>query len=56
MKEKVIIFIFVLIISQSSDHFLRNVIKKPLNNNISTINIENADDLWHYFSRFPVNN
>ena len=56
MKEKVIIIVFVLIFTQSSDNFLNNVIKNPLNNDISTINIAIADDLWHYFTRFSVNN
>tara|TARA_Y100000741_G_scaffold244999_1_gene187999 strand:+ start:69 stop:239 length:171 start_codon:yes stop_codon:yes gene_type:complete len=56
MKEKVIIIVFVLIFTQSSDNFINNVIKNPLNNDISTINIAIADDLWHYFSRFSVNN
>ena len=56
MKEKVIIIVFVLIFTQSSDNFLNKVIKNPLNNDLSTINIAIADDLWHYFSRFSVNN
>ena len=56
MKEKVIIVVFVLIFTQSSDNYLNNVIKNPLNTDISTINIAIADDLWHYFSRFSVNN
>ena len=56
MKEKVIIIVFVLIFTQSSDNFINNVIKNPLNNDISTINIAIADDLWHYFTRFSVNN
>ena len=56
MKDKVIIVVFVLIFTQSSGNFLNNVIKNPLNKDISTINIAIADDLWHYFSRFSVNN
>ena len=56
MKEKVIIIVFVLIFTQSSDNFINNVIKNPLNRDMSTINIAIADDLWHYFSRFSVNN
>ena len=35
---------------------LNKVIKNPLNNGISTINIAISDDLWDYFSRFSVNN
>tara|TARA_B100000945_G_scaffold245102_1_gene201351 strand:+ start:556 stop:726 length:171 start_codon:yes stop_codon:yes gene_type:complete len=56
MKEKVIIVLFVLIISQSSHNFLNNVIKNSLINEKSTINIAIADNLWDYFSRFSVNN
>ena len=56
MKEKVIIIFFVLIFSLSSNNFLNKVIKNPLNNEISTINIAIANDLWDYFSRFSVNN
>ena len=56
MKEKVIIVVFVLIFSHSSNNFLNKVIKNPINKDISTINIASADDLWDYFSRFSVNN
>ena len=56
MKEKVIIVSFVLIFSLSSNNFLNKVIKNQLNNDLSTINIPIADDLWHYLSRFSVNN
>ena len=56
MKEKVIILVFVLIFTLSTDNFLNNIIKNPLNNDISTINIAIAEDLWDYFSRFSVNN
>ena len=56
MKEKVIIVSFVLIFSLSSNNFLNKVIKNSINNNVSTINIAIADDLWDYFSRFSVNN
>ena len=56
MKEKVIILVFVLIFTLSTDNFLNKVIKNPLNTDISTINIAIADDLWDYFSRFSVNN
>jgi len=56
MKEKVIILVFVLIFTLSTDNFLNKVIKNPLNNDISTINIAIAEDLWDYFSRFSVNN
>ena len=56
MKEKVIIVVFVLIFSLSTNNFLNKVIKNSLNNDISTINIAIADDLWDYFSRFSVNN
>ncbi len=56
MKEKVIIVVFVLIFTQSSDNFLNKVIKNPFNNDISTINIAIADDLWDYFSRFSIKN
>ena len=56
MKEKAIIVVFGLIFSLSSNNFLNKVIKNPLNNGISTINIAIADDLWDYFSRFSVNN
>ena len=55
MKEKVIIVVFVIIISQISNNFLNNVIKKPLIYEISTMNIAIADNLWDYFSRFSVN-
>ena len=56
MKEKVIIVVFVLIFTQSTDNFLNKVIKNPINSDISTINIAIADNLWDYFSRFSVNN
>ena len=56
MKEKILIIIFVLILTQSSNNFLNKVIKNQVNNDISTINIAIADDLWHYFSRFSLNN
>jgi len=56
MKEKVIIVVFVLIFSLSSNNFLNKVIKNPINKDISAINIASADDLWDYFSRFSVNN
>ena len=56
MKEKVLIVGFVLIFSLSSNNFLNKVIKNPLKNNTSTLNIAIADDLWDYFSRFSVNN
>ena len=56
MKEKVIIVALVMIFSLSTNNFLNKVIKNPLNNDISTINIAIADDLWDYFSRFSVNN
>ena len=56
MKEKVIIIVFVLIFSLSSNNFLNKVIKNSINNDISPINIAIADDLWDYFSRFSVNN
>ncbi len=56
MKEKILIIIFVLIFTQSSNNFLNKVIKNQVNNDISTINIAIADDLWHYFSRFSLNN
>ena len=56
MKEKVIIVVFVMIFTQSSENFLNKVIKNPLKNNTSTLNIAIADDLWDYFSRFSVNN
>ena len=56
MKEKILIVIFVLIFTQSSNNFLNKVIKNQVNNDISTINIAIADDLWHYFSRFSLNN
>ena len=38
------------------EQFLKQVIKNPINKDISTINIAIADDLWDYFSRFSVNN
>ena len=59
MKEKVIVVVFVMIFSYSSNNFLNNVIKNTLNtnlNNIFTINIAIADDLWDYFSRFSIKN
>ena len=56
MKEKILIVIFVLIFTQSSNNFLNKVIKNPINSDISTINIAIADNLWDYFSRFSVNN
>ena len=56
MKEKVLIVVFVLIFSLSSNNFLNKVIKNRINNDVSTINIAIADDLWDYFSRFSVNN
>ena len=56
MKEKVIIVIFVLFFSLSSNNFLNKIIKNPINKDISTINIAIADDLWDYLSRFSVNN
>ena len=56
MKENVIIVIFVLIFSLSSNNFLNKVIKNPINKEVATINIAIADDLWDYFSRFSVNN
>tara|TARA_B100000965_G_scaffold396826_1_gene412338 strand:- start:2051 stop:2221 length:171 start_codon:yes stop_codon:yes gene_type:complete len=56
MKEKVIIVVFVLFFSVSTNNFLNNVIKNSINNNKSSINIAIADDLWDYFSRFTVNN
>ena len=56
MKEKIIVVVFVLIFSLSSNNFLNKVIKNPLNNEISTINVAIADNLWDYFSRFSVNN
>ena len=56
MKEKVIILVFVLIFSLSSNNFLNKVIKNPLITDISTIDIAIADDLLDYFSRFSVNN
>ena len=56
MKEKILIVIFVLIFTQSSNNLLNKVIKNQVNNDISTINIAIADDLWHYFSRFSLNN
>ena len=56
MKEKVIVLVFVMIFSYSSNNFLNNVIKNPLKINNSVINIAIADDLWDYFSRFNVNN
>ena len=56
MKEKVIVFVFAMIFSYSSNNFLNNVIKNPLKNTNSVINIAIADNLWDYFSRFTVNN
>ena len=56
MKEKVIILVFVLIFTLSTDNFLNKVIKNPLNTDISTINMAIADDLLEYFSRFSINN
>ena len=56
MKEKVIILVFVLIFSISSNNFLNKVTKNPINKEVGTINIAIADDLWDYFSRFSVNN
>ena len=56
MKENIIIVVFVLIFSISSNNFLNKVIKNPINSDISTINIAIADNLWDYFSRFSVNN
>ena len=56
MKEKVIIVSYVLIFSLSMKNFLNKVVKKPINSDISTINIAIADNLWDYFSRFSVNN
>ena len=56
MKEKVIVVVFVMIFSYSSNNFLNNVIKNPLKNTNSVINIAIADNLWDYFSRFNVNN
>ena len=56
MKEKVIVFVFVMIFSYSSNNFLNNVIKNPLKSTNSVINIAIADNLWDYFSRFSVNN
>ena len=56
MKEKVIIVALVMIFSLSTNNFLNKVIKNPLKNNTSTLNIAIADDLWDYFSRFSVNN
>ena len=55
-KEKVIVFVFVMIFSYSSNNFLNNVIKNPLKITNSVINIAIADNLWDYFSRFNVNN
>ena len=49
-------FVFVMIFSYSSNNFLNNVIKNPLKNTNSVINIAIADNLWDYFSRFNVNN
>ena len=56
MKEKLIFIVFVMIFSYSSNNFLNNVIKNPLKNTNSVINIAIADNLWDYFSRFTVNN
>ena len=56
MKGKVIVIVFVMIFSYSSNNFLNNVIKNPLKNTNSVINIAIADNLWDYFSRFNVNN
>ena len=56
MKENVIIVVFVLIFSLISNNFLNKVIKNTINNEVATINIAIADDLWDYFSRFSVNN
>ena len=56
MKEKVVIVVFVFIFSQISDNLLNNVIKNPIINDKSTMNIAIADNLWDYFSRFSVNN
>ena len=56
MKEKVIVIVFVMIFSYSSNNFLNNVIKNPLKNTNSVINVAIADNLWDYFSRFNVNN
>ena len=56
MKEKILIIIFVLIFTQSSNNFLNKVIKNSINKEVATINIAIADDLWDYFSRFSVNN
>ncbi len=56
MKEKVIVVVFVMIFSYSSNNFLNNVIKNPLKNTNSVINIAIADNLWDYFSRFNLNN
>ena len=56
MKEKVIVIVFVMIFSYSSNNFLNNVIKYPLKNTNSVITIAIADNLWDYFSRFNVNN
>ena len=56
MKENVIIVVFVLIFSLSSNNFLNKVIKNPINKEVATINNAIADNLWDYFSRFSVNN
>tara|TARA_B100000700_G_C14900070_1_gene786940 strand:+ start:788 stop:958 length:171 start_codon:yes stop_codon:yes gene_type:complete len=56
MKEKVIVIVFVMIFSYSSNNFLNNVIKNPLKKTNYVINVSIADNLWDYFSRFTVNN
>ena len=56
MKEKIIAFVFVMIFCHSSNNFLNNVIKNPLKNSNSVINVAIADNLWDYFSRFNLNN
>ena len=56
MKERVILIMFVIIYSSFTSVLLEKIKGNYLAISAKSIDIAIADDLWHYFSRFTLNN
>ena len=56
MKEKIIVFMIITIYTTITTPIIKNIVPNSLNLSDSNIEIAIADDIWHYFSRFRINN
>ena len=56
MKERLILIMFVIVYSSFTSPLLDKIKGNYLNINEETIDIVTADNIWHYLSRFTINN